>query len=89
MGKRLYVGNLSYDVDSSSLEQLFSAHGTVQSAEVVSDRLRYLFLAHLSRDCNKPELAQDVVGKTLRQLGATHVQLAAASQDHPSNTVSV
>ena len=38
MGKRLYVGNLSYDVDSSSLEQLFSAHGTVQSAEVISDR---------------------------------------------------
>ena len=39
MGKRLYVGNLSYDVDSSELEQLFSAHGTVQSAEVVSDRM--------------------------------------------------
>ena len=39
MGKRLYVGNLSYDMDSSALEQLFSQHGTVQSAEVVSDRL--------------------------------------------------
>jgi RNA recognition motif-containing protein len=34
----LYVGNLSYDVDSSALEQLFSAHGTVESAQVVSDR---------------------------------------------------
>jgi len=39
MGKRLYVGNLSYSVDSSELEQLFSQHGTVQSAEVVSDRM--------------------------------------------------
>ena len=29
MGKKLYVGNLSYDVDSSQLEELFSAHGTV------------------------------------------------------------
>lgn len=38
MGKRLYVGNLSYQVDSSELEQLFAQHGTVQSAEVVSDR---------------------------------------------------
>lgn len=38
MGKKLYVGNLSYDVDSSALEQLFSAHGTVQSAEVIADR---------------------------------------------------
>lgn len=38
MGKKLYVGNLGYDVTSSDLEQLFSAHGTVQSAEVISDR---------------------------------------------------
>jgi RNA recognition motif-containing protein len=38
MGKKLYVGNLSYNVDSSALEQLFSAHGTVQSAEVIADR---------------------------------------------------
>lgn len=38
MGKRLYVGNLSYDMSSSDLEKLFSAHGTVNSAEVVSDR---------------------------------------------------
>ena len=38
MGKKLYVGNLSYDVDSSALEQLFSAHGSVQSAQIISDR---------------------------------------------------
>ncbi|HEX2971483.1 MAG TPA: RNA-binding protein [Tepidisphaeraceae bacterium] len=38
MGKKLYVGNLSYDVDSSALQQLFSAHGTVESAEVIADR---------------------------------------------------
>ena len=39
MGKKLYVGNLSYDVSSSDLEQLFSAHGTVESAEVIADRM--------------------------------------------------
>ena len=38
MGKKLYVGNMSYDMDSSSLQELFSAHGTVQSAEIISDR---------------------------------------------------
>ncbi|MGE5611932.1 MAG: RNA recognition motif domain-containing protein [Bacillota bacterium] len=38
MGKKLYVGNMSYDVDSSALQQLFSAHGTVESAEVIADR---------------------------------------------------
>ena len=38
MGKKLYVGNLSYDVSSSELEQLFAAHGTVTSAQVIQDR---------------------------------------------------
>src|SRR5215216_364380 len=38
MGKKLYVGNLSYDVDSSALEQMFAPHGTVESAQVISDR---------------------------------------------------
>ncbi len=38
MGKRLYVGNLSYEVTSSELERLFSQHGTVASAEVIADR---------------------------------------------------
>ena len=38
MGQKIYVGNLSYDTTSSDLEQLFSQHGTVQSAEVIQDR---------------------------------------------------
>src|SRR5271154_392572 len=38
MGKKLYVGNLSYQVDSSELEQLFTAHGQVVSAQIINDR---------------------------------------------------
>ena len=38
MGKKLYVGNLTYRVSSSDLEQLFSQFGSVESAEVISDR---------------------------------------------------
>jgi cold-inducible RNA-binding protein len=38
MGKKLYVGNLSYTVDSSELEQLFGAHGQVTSAQIINDR---------------------------------------------------
>src|SRR5438105_13581062 len=38
MGRKLYVGNLSYDVDSSALEALFEAHGTVTSAQIIMDR---------------------------------------------------
>jgi cold-inducible RNA-binding protein len=38
MGKKLYVGNLSFSVDQASLQDLFAAHGTVESATVVTDR---------------------------------------------------
>ncbi len=38
MGKKLYIGNLGYDVSSSDLEAMLSPHGTVQSAEVIMDR---------------------------------------------------
>ena len=38
MGKRLYVGNLDYEVGSSELEAMVSDHGTVESAEVIIDR---------------------------------------------------
>ena len=38
MGKKLYVGNLSYNMGDSDLQELFSAFGTVSSAQVVMDR---------------------------------------------------
>ena len=38
MAKRLYVGNLSYDMSNAELEQLFSQFGPVETAEVIVDR---------------------------------------------------
>ena len=38
MGKKLYVGNLTYGVTDSELEAMFAAHGSVQSAQVIMDR---------------------------------------------------
>src|SRR5437868_11955246 len=38
MGKRLYVGNLTYGSTDASLRQLFEAHGTVTSAQIIMDR---------------------------------------------------
>ena len=38
MGRKLYVGNLTYAVTASDLEQLFGQHGTVESAQVIVDR---------------------------------------------------
>ena len=38
MGKKLYVGNLSYSTTSEDLQQLCSEHGSVVSAQVIMDR---------------------------------------------------
>ncbi len=38
MAKKLYVGNLTYAVNESDLEALFSEFGTVQSAQIIVDR---------------------------------------------------
>ena len=38
MGKRLFVGNLSFSTTGPDLEALFASAGTVESATVVTDR---------------------------------------------------
>ena len=38
MGSKLYVGGLAYSVTDGRLQELFSAHGTVESANVISDK---------------------------------------------------
>jgi RNA recognition motif-containing protein len=38
VGKKLYVGNLSYNVNEADLEALFAPFGTVQSAQIIVDR---------------------------------------------------
>ena len=38
MAAKLYVGNLSFDVQNSDLEEMFAAHGSVRSAQVIMDR---------------------------------------------------
>src|SRR4051794_8464423 len=38
MGKKLYVGNLSYGITDGSLQQMFEEFGSVQSAQVIMDR---------------------------------------------------
>ena len=38
MGRKLYVGNLAFQVSDADLEQLFAAFGIVESAQVIQDR---------------------------------------------------
>jgi RNA recognition motif-containing protein len=39
MGTKLYVGGLPYSVTDGRLQEIFSSHGTVQSANVISDKM--------------------------------------------------
>ena len=36
---KLYVGGLPYSVSDTQLEDIFSAHGTVESARVITDKM--------------------------------------------------
>ena len=38
MGKKIYVGNLSFNVDSDQLSEVFAEFGTVDSVNVITDR---------------------------------------------------
>lgn len=38
MGTKLYVGGLPYSVTEGRLQEIFSAHGTVESANVIADK---------------------------------------------------
>lgn len=38
MSKKLYAGNLGYNISKTDLEQMFAAHGAVTSAQVIMDR---------------------------------------------------
>jgi len=57
--------------------------------QIMSTDLRHLYLGHLSSQCNRPELAQRVVGERLQKIGATHVRLELTSQALPCQTLSL
>ncbi len=57
------------------------------AAHIMSAELRHLYLAHLSRECNQPGLAQKVMDRRLQAIGATHVKVQVAAQDVPAETL--
>ena len=57
------------------------------AAQIMSAELKHLYLAHLSRECNKPELAEHVMAEQLHHIGAKHVQMQIAAQDVPCATL--
>jgi phosphoribosyl 1,2-cyclic phosphodiesterase len=57
--------------------------------EIMSAELRHLYLAHLSRECNRPELARRVMAECLDKIGANHVHLELTSQQIPCATLNL
>lgn len=70
-------GHLSNEAAADAVEQIMSAD------------LRNLYLGHLSRECNRPELAHRVVNERLQKIGANHVALALTLQDVPCSTLTL
>jgi len=61
-------GHLSNEAAADAAEQIMSAE------------LKHLYLGHLSRECNRPELAHRVVSGRMEQIGATHVRVELTTQ---------
>ncbi len=59
------------------------------AGEIITAELRHLYLGHLSRECNRPELAFGVVNERLQGIGATHVHLELTTQHVPCPTLSL
>jgi phosphoribosyl 1,2-cyclic phosphodiesterase len=68
-------GHLCNDAAATVLEELVTAD------------LEHVYLGHLSRDCNRPELARKTVGERLSTIGATHVNIYSTSQDQRTETL--
>lgn len=75
-------------------QRILSRHGHLSNdaaadvaAQLVSAELLHLYLGHLSRDCNRPELAHRIVTERLHKIGAHHVKVESTSQDACSPTI--
>jgi phosphoribosyl 1,2-cyclic phosphodiesterase len=75
-------------------QRILGRHGHLSNAaaaeavaQIMSANLKQLYLAHLSRECNKPELARNIMAEQLHQIGATHVELQIAAQNMPGVTL--
>jgi phosphoribosyl 1,2-cyclic phosphodiesterase len=74
-------------------QRILSRHGHLSNEaaaaaaeQIVTSDLKKIYLCHLSRDCNRPELALEVVGQSLQKIGASHVHVEDTHQERPSPT---
>jgi len=77
-------------------QRILSRHGHLSNeaaanvlAELVSNDLRHVYLGHLSRDCNSPELARKVVCEKLREISVGHINVQSTSQEKRCETLAL
>ncbi len=75
-------------------QRILSRHGHLSNAaaadaaeQIMSAELRHLYLGHISRECNRPELALDVMEQRMQKIGAEHVRVELTSQALPCPTL--
>ena len=80
---------------ASVQQRIASSHGHLSNhaaarfaCELLHPRLAGILLAHLSQECNRPELAAAVVGDALRQAGFEGF-LDVARQDQPTDFIDI
>lgn len=90
---RLLLGKSRYP--ASVRERIGSSHGHLSNEaaaslalELLHPRLIGILLAHLSEECNRPELAKHVVGSALEAAGFGGL-LAVACQDRPTGPIDI
>lgn len=77
----------------STKQRILSRHGHLSNdaagdvaAALAVGKLRRLYLGHLSRDCNRPELAREAVGRRLAEVGMTGVTILDTRQEVAGET---
>ncbi len=75
-------------------QRILSRHGHLSNEnaadavqQIVSAELEHIYLGHISRDCNKPEIAHAVMNDRLKQIGAHHMRVELTRQDAPCPTL--
>jgi RNA recognition motif-containing protein len=84
MGKKLFVGNLSFSTTSADLESLFASSGTVESATVVTDResgrSRGFGFVEMSNASEASKAIQELNG---RDVGGRQINVSEAKEREP------
>lgn len=74
--------------------RIMSRHGHLSNADamaalgsVLTERTRRLVFAHLSAECNRPDLVWNLAEDSLKELHRTDINVSVASQEEPLETI--